>query len=125
LERVEAVIDDIAAITTTAREAGANGLQLASIDRMEKMLRMLGALTGELKAGDGPQVVVNIATDPNWLRIRAVIYDELWNYPQVRERIAARLESDSLSRPESSPAVVASLIAHGEVVSEPCATWLR
>jgi hypothetical protein len=118
LERVEAVIDDIAAITTTAREAGANGLQLASIDRMEKMLRMLGALTGELKAGDGPQVVVNIATDPNWLRIRAVIYDELWNYPQVRERIAARLESDSLSRPESSPAVVASLIAHGEVVSE-------
>ena len=122
LERVEAVIDDIAAITTTAREAGANGLQLASIDRMEKMLRMLGALTGELKAGDGPQVVINIEADPNWLRIRSVILEELDQHPDLKARIVARLaataETGSLRSALPSSMVVANGIARGEVVSE-------
>jgi len=94
LDRISAVIGDVEDIVATARERGAAGLQLQAIDRLEKMLRLLGSVTGELK-GEGPAVVVNIATDPNWLRIRGILYEELWDHPELKARIATRLADGS------------------------------
>ena len=121
LSRVESIIGDVEEIVASAREQGAPGLQLQAIDRMERLLRLLGSVSGELK-GDGPAVVVNIATSPEWLRIRGVIFEELQPYPEIRQRIAARLgevgETGSLRSPLPPDRWVASGNGQGEVVSE-------
>ena len=35
---------------------------------------------------------VNISMDPGWLKVRTVILEALWSYPEIRVMLAERLE---------------------------------
>lgn len=86
LDRVESVISEVQEIVAEARVAGAAGLRLQAIDRLERLLRLPGQVSGELKP-DGQIQVVNLMSSPDWLAMRSQLMAAL----EAREAVARAL----------------------------------
>jgi len=92
LDRVEGLIARAEALYSAATEDGKSAQALAVLKELRELVRLLGQATGELD--DRPQVTVNLLSSPEILAALNVVYSELADHPDVRQRIAARLQPE-------------------------------
>lgn len=62
---------------------------LAAMRELRANLELLGKVTGELDSR--PVTVINLATVPEWLRVRTAMMEELALFPEARLAVARRL----------------------------------
>ena len=122
LDEAQSALREVKEIVAEAREAGATGVRLQALDRLERFLRLLGAVTGELKP-DAVVAVVNIQRSAEWIQIRGILMEELEPYPDLKARIVTRLaataETGSLRSALPPSMVVANGIGKAEVIVDP------
>jgi len=93
LDRVESLILRTERLLSTAEQSGAVTTALAAVREQRELLRLLGAASGELR--DTPTVTLNLLTHPEVLAAINVVYSELADMPERRERIAERLQLEA------------------------------
>jgi len=94
LERIETLIERAETLYNAASAEGKSSQALAVLKELRELVRLLGQATGELD--DRPQVTVNLLSSPEILAALNVVYSELADHPDVRQRIAARLQPERL-----------------------------
>ena len=71
---------------------------LSALREMRGGLEFLGKATGELD--DRPQVTVNLLSSPEILAVINVVYQELADDPERRQRLAGRLQQLQIEAPK-------------------------
>ena len=94
LDRIETLIERAETLYSAAAEEGKSSQALAVLKELRELVRLLGQATGELD--DRPQVTVNLLSSPEILAALNIVYSELVAYPDVRQRIAERLQPERL-----------------------------
>jgi len=94
LDRIETLIGRAETLYSAAAEEGKSSQALAVLKELRELVRLLGQATGELD--DRPQVTVNLLSSPEILAALNIVYSELVAYPDVRQRIAERLQPERL-----------------------------
>jgi hypothetical protein len=110
LARLEALVGRVEAILDQAEQSGKVTTALSAVRELRSLLELLGKATGELKP-DGAITVVNLATSPDWLELRAAILGALGPYPEAQRAVLAALSGAMISA--QPPAVGASVPALG------------
>ena len=95
VDRIETLIVRGEAMFSDAAGAGQSAQALNILRELRAQIELLGKATGELD--DRPQVTINLLTHPEVLAALNVVYTELADLPDVRQRIAARLQPDRLA----------------------------
>lgn len=78
-------------------------LVLAAVRELRGVLELWGKATGELN--DRPTTVVNVNTDPQVAKLRAIILAALEPYPEAAQAVAAALVSGHVPEVVDVPAV--------------------
>jgi hypothetical protein len=74
-------------ILKEARDSGKHAIALMAIDRVQKQIELQAKLLGDLQQ----EGTVNIMVNPQWVTIRAVLFDALAPYPDARAAVASAL----------------------------------
>lgn len=93
LQRLEEQYVVLAAVVADARKDGSPTTIINASREMRQTAEVLAKITGELN--ERP-VTVNLLSSPEILAALNVIYDELRDQPEIRQRIAARLQPERL-----------------------------
>jgi hypothetical protein len=94
LDSIETLIERAETLYNAASAEGKAAQALDVLKELRLQLELLGKATGELD--DRPQVTVNLLSSPEILAALNVVYAELADQPDVRQRIAARLQPERL-----------------------------
>jgi len=94
LKRLESLMATTEAILSTAKGEGKVAAALAAVREMRGCLDLYARATGALK--DQPLVSINLLTHPEAQSAIAIVLAELADHPEIRQRIAARLQPDRL-----------------------------
>jgi hypothetical protein len=89
VERIEAQIDRVERVAQAGEKANSSKQVLDATREMRGLLELLGKASGELR--DSPQVAVNLIASPDWVRLRAAIFEVLAEYPDARAALSTRL----------------------------------
>lgn len=92
-------LDDEAAAAISSVEFADGGIKKVRLWDKGSALALLAKHTGVLI--DGPQVQINILSNPVWLSIRAVLMDALEPFPKAREAVTAALREHASSNGDS------------------------
>lgn len=92
LERLEDQYGILAAVVADARESGSPTTIINASREMRQTAEVLAKITGELRE---QQVTVNLLTHPEVLAAINVVNAELADLPDLRERIAERLQLEA------------------------------
>jgi transposase-like protein len=92
LQRTQRLIERTERILSAAEQDGKVSTALAAVAQLKGLLDLLGRVTHEID--DRPTVTINLLTHPEVLAALNVVYTELADLPDVRQRIAARLQPD-------------------------------
>lgn len=76
-------------VLAQAREQKRGGLVLFAVDRIQKQIELQAKLLGELD--DRP--TINVLVAPEWLTLRAALFQALSPYPEARLAVATRLRA--------------------------------
>ena len=95
LERTERTIATVERILAAAEVDGKPAAALSAVAQLRPLIELLARLTHEL---DTRQVtnVFNLLSEPQVIAALDVIYSELHDQPELRQRIAARLQGEPL-----------------------------
>jgi hypothetical protein len=93
--RLERLWTQAETMFAAAAEAGQGAQALAILKEMRGQLELIGRLSGELDTR--PVTVVNMLSSPEILAALNVVYSELADHPDLRQRIAARLQPERLA----------------------------
>jgi thioredoxin-like negative regulator of GroEL len=91
LERVETIYQRAWSLLEQAEAAGDLKTALQGIGQLRGTLELLAKLMGELR--DSTTVTVTLATNPEWLAVRTVIFRTLEPFPDARLSLAAALDA--------------------------------
>ena len=92
LAQVQNLIRRAEAVLTAAERDGKSSTALAAVREVRACVDLMARLTGELN--ERPQVTVfNLLSEPV-IACLDVIYSELHDQPELRQRIAARLQGE-------------------------------
>lgn len=91
LERLEALLERVERVLTTAEEAGQATTALAAAREIRSGLEMVARITGELN--ERPQVVFAVLQSQEWQQLRGVLLEALRPYPEAGQAVAAALAS--------------------------------
>jgi phosphoenolpyruvate carboxylase len=94
LDRVEGLIERAETLYAAASQEGKSAQALSVLKELRELVRLLGQATGELD--ERPQVTVNVLSSPEILAALNVVYSELADHPELRQRIALRLQPERL-----------------------------
>jgi len=94
LARVEDAIGRVERVLDAAETEGKSGAMLSAVAQLRPLIELLAKLTGELR--EQPVVTVNLLSSPEILSALNVVYGELRDLPEIRQRIAARLQPERL-----------------------------
>jgi hypothetical protein len=94
LGQIEEVIADVREVVRSAKASGSSGLILQAADRLERLLRLVGQVTGELKP-DGPTTTINILQSPEILQVIRAVRTVLSDQPDRLQQF-----SDLMRLPE-------------------------
>lgn len=89
-QRLEELHDRAMRVLDAAEQDGKANLSLAAIRELRSLTETLAKITGELDERPNVQVL-NVATSPEWLSLRAGLMDALAPYPEAGQAVAARL----------------------------------
>lgn len=89
LARIEAEMGKVERVAKAGEASGNARMVLDSVAQMRGLLELLGKASGELR--DSPQVAVNLIASPDWVRLRAAIFEVLAEYPDARAALSTRL----------------------------------
>jgi hypothetical protein len=89
VERIEQQVDRVERVARAGEKANATRTVLDATREMRGLLELLGKASGELR--DGPQVSVNLISSPDWIGLRAAIFEVLMAYPEARAALSTRL----------------------------------
>ena len=93
LAQVQNLIRRAEAVLTAAERDGKSSTALAAVREVRACVDLMARLTGELN--ERPQVTVfNLLSEPQVIACLDVIYSELHDQPELRQRIAARLQGE-------------------------------
>ena len=95
LQRTERLIERTERLLLAAEQDGKVSAALSAVAQLRPLLELLGKVTGEIK-DTAPTVTVNLLSSPEILAALNVVYSELADHPDVRQRIAARLQPERL-----------------------------
>ena len=95
LRRTERLIERTERLLQAAEQDGKVSAALAAVRELRGLLDLLGRVTGEIR-DQQPTVTVNLLSSPEILAALNVVYAELADLPDVRQRIAARLQPERL-----------------------------
>lgn len=93
-ERLERLLSYAETMYATAAAAGQGPQALAVLKEMRALLVDIGRVTGEIDTRNVTNVV-NVMADPRIQWALGVMYAELAAYPEIRERIASRLQVEA------------------------------
>jgi transposase-like protein len=93
LKRLESLMATTEAILSTAKGEGKVAAALAAVREMRGCLDLYARATGELK--DQPLVSINLLTHPEAQSAIAIVLAELADHPEIRQRIAERLQLEA------------------------------
>jgi hypothetical protein len=102
LDRVEAHLAGVEEIYRRAQEGDKLSLALQATDRVERLLRLIAQLRGELRPQGTVVNVLNLQTSPEWLQVRARLLAALEPFPEARASVAQALSD--LDQPRALPA---------------------
>jgi hypothetical protein len=89
VERIEQQVDRVERVARAGEKANATRTVLDATREMRGLLELLGKASGALR--DGPQVSVNLISSPDWIGLRAAIFEVLMAYPEARAALSTRL----------------------------------
>ena len=90
LERLEELHARAMRLLDAADSEGKASLSLQAIRECRALVEVLAKITGELDERPNVQVL-NVATSPEWLNLRAALMDTLAPYPDAGQAVARRL----------------------------------
>lgn len=90
LDRLEELHGRAMRVLDAAETEGKASLSLAAIRELRSLTETLAKITGELDERPNVQVL-NVATSPEWLALRAGLMDALAPYPEAAQAVAGRL----------------------------------
>jgi hypothetical protein len=91
LARVEHLIERMEAQLDAAEASGQAGLALSAGAQIRANIELLAKLTHELDTR--PVTVVNLQTTPEWLTVRAALFEALMAYPEARVAAARAVDT--------------------------------
>jgi hypothetical protein len=91
-DQVRQLVEEAAAVGTSARESGNAALQLAAIREKRSSLELVARLIGELNP-EPQKLTINVLAAPEFQDAMAVVLDELSGHPALRQAVAARLRA--------------------------------
>lgn len=83
------LIGRVRSVVDRAERRNQPDAMLKAVAELRRLLEVLGKVTGELR--DGPQVAINLLSNPEWLAVQAAIVDALEPFPEARLAVAQRL----------------------------------
>lgn len=89
LDRIEELVTKIENLADAAEKDGKAAQLLQAADRLDKLYRLVGNMTGELD--DKPATTVNVLVSSDWLQLRASLFAALDPYPEARGAVARQL----------------------------------
>lgn len=95
LEEIRDIISSMKRILAAAEQEGKPTLALSAAAGLGAQIERLAKLTGEWR-DQQPIVTFNLLSSPEILAALNVVYSELVDHPDVRQRIAARLQPERL-----------------------------
>ncbi|HEY5387623.1 MAG TPA: hypothetical protein VIL79_06940 [Thermoleophilia bacterium] len=88
------IIASLKRVLVAAEQEGKPTTVIASAANLGQQIERLAKLTG--RWNEPPSVIVNYLSSPEILAALNVVYSELADHPDVRQRIAARLQPERL-----------------------------
>ena len=86
-----------------AKEAGHYGQAASNIREALRATELLAKLRGKLNAASTTTTTVNIVAAPEWLSLRAALFQALQAYPEARQAVAEALRGAQAELPEATP----------------------
>ncbi len=96
-ERLERLLDELDGFLRTAKEEKDTKTAIAAVRELRATLETWGKATGQL-ADRGPQVAINLNTDPQIAELKSIILGALDPYPEAAMAVAAALKPYTQSR---------------------------
>lgn len=88
--RLEDLYGRAEAVLTAAEQSGQASVSLQAVRELRQVTELMAKITGELD--ERPQVqILNLATSPEWVRLRSVLMTTLRPYPQALQAVASEL----------------------------------
>ena len=90
LDRIEHLHDRAMRVLDTAEAEGKASLSLAAVRELRSLVELIAKITGELDERSTVQVL-NVATAPEWVAIRAAVMAALIPHPDAAAAVVERL----------------------------------